>query len=526
MKTWKDFRPGFVVLTLMGILGCTNLHADGGGENLVVNPDFESMLPGQHAAGWHTWQKVDGTVFRVVTDQNVARAGSKCVAMEQGTASQRNYAVWFQEIPAKHGTTYRYSFWIKTDRVHPLTAYSEDWAASCGTVDFLDSNRKELQSEPQFARSASVFMTHDWKKLEISFTTPKETAYIKVNLALGNAVGTVFFDSVSLAVSPFREALSPAWLRDAVVYELGPWEFSQFGDGKAFKGIIRKLPELETLGVTLLYLLPVWDDSGWYRITDHFSLFRKYGTEKELKALIDDAHRRGMKVILDLVASGVPLESKLVREHPQWFIHGGDDKLYRSWMDLYGLDTNHPDVQQYFADFAKYYVARLDVDGYRCDLAMMMHYEMFEKIRNAIRQIKPDAILIAEGNAPVDHETAFDATYDFPFLERISLLISSPHNAGITVRWLETQSGFYPPGALHLRYLEGHDLTFTVSSKCGLTGSKAFATFLLTIDGIPMIYNGHLASRRSWRSSISRIRFSKRGWISWQQCQGQQAVEA
>ncbi len=497
MKTWKDFRPGFVVLTLMGILGCTNLHADGGGENLVVNPDFESMLPGQHAAGWHTWQKLDGTVFRVVTDQNVARAGSKCVAMEQGTASQRNYAVWFQEIPAKPGTTYRYSFWIKTDRVHPLTAYNEDWAASCGTVDFLDSNRKELQSEPQFARSASVFMTHDWKKLEISFTTPKETAYIKVNLALGNAVGTVFFDSVSLAVSPFREALSPAWLRDAVVYELGPWEFSQFGDGKAFKGIIRKLPELETLGVNLLYLLPVWDDSGWYRITDHFSLFRKYGTEKELKALIDDAHRRRMKVILDLVASGVPLESRLVREHPQWFIHGGDDKLYRSWMDLYGLDTNRPDVQRYFVDFAKYYVARLDVDGYRCDLAMMMHYEMFEKIRNAIRQIKPEAILIAEGSAPVDHETAFDATYDFPFLERISLLISSPHNAGITVRWLEAQPGFYPPGALHLRYLEGHDLTFTVSSKCGLTGSKAFATFLLTIDGIPMIYNGHLASRRS-----------------------------
>jgi cyclomaltodextrinase len=471
--------------------GCRSLATDAVQRNLAVNPDFESTLSGQRPLGWFTWQKLDGSVFRTVSDQGFAHTGTKCVAIEQRIVAQRNYAVWVQEIPAKARTTYRYSYWIKTDNVRPLTSYNEDMPISCGTVGFLDSNRKDLSSEPPFPQSAGVFMTPDWRKFEISFETPDNTAYIRINLALGNAVGTVYFDSVSLIASAFQKTASPLWLSDAIIYAVDPWEFSRFGGGKAYTGIARKLPELETLGVNLLYFLPLWEDSGWYRITDHFALFRKYGTEQDLRALVDEAHRRGMRVIFDLAGTvGVPLESRLVREHPDWFILGGDNTRYCSWVDLYGLDTNRPDVQQYFIDFAKYHVERFDIDGYRCDMAMASPYEMYEKIRHAIQQIKPEAILIAEDTAPIDHETAFDGNHDFPFLNRISSLLSDPHEAGRTVRWLEAQRDSYPPGALHLRYLEGVDIPYSISSRCGWTGSRAFATLLLTIDGIPMIYNG------------------------------------
>ncbi len=487
----------FVILVPLLVLGCKSLATDADGRNLVVNPDFESTVPGQGPVAWYTWQKLDGSAFRVVDDQSLAHTGTKCVAIEQSNVDQRNYAVWGQEVPAKARTTYRYSFWIKTDDVRPLTPYNEVFPSSGGTVGFLDSNRKELSSEPAFPGSARVFMTHDWQKFEISFVTPNETAFVRIGLALGNAVGTVYFDSVSLGVSSFRQIPSPHWLRDAIIYELGPWEFSSFSGSKAYAGITRKLPELETLGVNLLYLLPLWEDSGWYRITDHFTLFRKYGTEQELRALVDEAHRSGMKVIFDLAGTvGVPLESRLIREHPEWFILGGDNTRYRSWMELYGLDTNHPDVQQYFIEFAKYNVERFDIDGYRCDMPMVSPYEMYERIRHAIQQIKPEAILIAEDTAPIDNETAFDATYDFPFLSRISSLLSDPHDADKTVRWLEAKRDWYPPGALHLRYLESHDLTYTISSKFGLAGSQAFATLLFTIDGIPMIYNGQEVGNR------------------------------
>ena len=498
MKTHKNLPcVFFVVLVSLLILGCKSLATDADSRNLVVNPDFESTLSGRGPVGWSTYQKLDGSVFRTVSDQSFTHTGTKCVAIEQRIASQRNYAVWVQEIPAKARTIYRYSFWIKTDNVRPLTPYNEDMPISCGSVVPLDSNRKELSSEPPYPQSAGVFMTHDWKKFEISFKTPDNTAYIRISLALGNAVGTVYFDSVSLVASAFQKTASPRWLSDAIIYAVGPWEFSQFGGGKAYAGITRKLPELEALGVNLLYFLPLWEDSGWYRITDHFALFRKYGTEQELRALIDEAHRCGMKVIFDLAGTvGVPLESRLVSEHPEWFILGGDNARYRGWVDLYGLDTNRPDVQQYFVEFAKYHVERFDIDGYRCDMAMASPYEMYEKIRAAIQQIKPEAILIAEDTAPIDHETAFDGNHDFPFLSRISSLLSDPHEAGRAVRWLEAQRDFYPPGALHLRYLEGVDISYSISSRCGLAGSRAFATLLFTIDGIPMIYNGQEVENR------------------------------
>ena len=490
-------------------LGSAGVPAGADGANLVVNPDFESALPDQGQLGWSTWQKLDGAVFRTVSDPGFARSGTKCVSIEQTVKNQHNYAVWMQLIPAKARTTYRYSFWIRTQDVRPTAPFTGDRPVSCGNVGFLNSDRKDLTPGSPFIQSNSVLMTHDWKKFELSFTTPEDTAYIKINLAVGNAVGTVYFDSVSLVASSFKKIPSPGWLSDAVIYAAGPWEFQQFGNGRAYTGIMRKLPELEALGVNVLYVLPIWEDAGWYRITDHFALFRNYGTEQELRTLVDEAHRHRMKVLLDLAGTiGVPLESRLVREHPGWFILNIDGTLYRSWGDLFGLDTNLSEVQQYFADFARYYVERFDVDGYRCDAAIASPYEMFEGIRRAIQQIKPDTALIAEESAPFDHETAFDVTYDFTFRELVSLFLSNPHDVAKTIRRLSAQRDSLPPGALQLRQLESQDVDHTVSSKCSFAGATAFATLLFTMDGIPMIYNGQEVGNREpqvgwWKPAIN-----------------------
>ena len=208
-----------------------------------------------------------------------------------------------------------------------------DHPQACAYVDFLDVNRQSLPANGHYYESSSVFMTHDWTRRELSFRTPEGTSYVKVNLAFASVVGTVYFDSVSLVASPFQKVASPDWLKDAVVYELAPWVFSQFGNGRAFQGILSKLPALQDLGVTMLYLLPVWEDQGGYAITDHYAVFRKYGSEQELKDLVAEAHQRRMKVILDLAGTiGVPKKSRLVREHPEWFILNPSNTLYVSWM--------------------------------------------------------------------------------------------------------------------------------------------------------------------------------------------------
>jgi cyclomaltodextrinase len=466
------------------------------GKNLVTNPDFEFTLPEEAQLGWGTYQRFNGSVFRTIENSSMAHSGTKCVEIEQTIKSQHNFAVWLQKVRAEGGTTYRFSFWIRTENVKPSVPSfpGEDIAQSLGYVEFLNSRGETLPNS--YYGSSNVLMTHDWKQLEISFVTSTDTSFVKINLALANAVGKVYFDSVSLFASSFKKVSSPLWIAGAIVYELGPWQFSQFSNGDAFRGITAKLPELAALGVNVLYLLPIWEDQGWYPITDFFSIFHQYGTQEEFRTLVQDAHRQNMKVILDLAGTiGVPSRSELVVEHPEWFVLNENNSYYYGWREtpmegMLGLDTNRPDVQQYFVEVAKYYVRNFEVDGYRCDCAFASPYEMFEKIRTAIEQIKPDAILIAEGEGPIYHETAFDATYDFRFLDFTSSLWSNPNSAGEAAWWLKGEVDSYPASALRLRFIEGHDLNYAAASKYGLMGSEALATFLFTIPGIPMIYDG------------------------------------
>jgi hypothetical protein len=470
---------------------CMDLPAAGDGPNLAVNPDFESLGPGRIPSGWSTFQRASGAVFRVMTDAKLAHSGKTCVSIQQTAITPRNYAGWAQTIPAKASTIYRYSFWIKTDNVRPLTSHNDAPPTVAGNVGFLDTNRKNLPLPGHSVKSNSVLMTHDWNRFELSFKTPESAAFIKVNLNLGNAVGTVYFDTVSLVASSFRKLESPDWLADAIVYGAGPWEFAQFGDGKGLAGLRQKLPELKDLGVNMLYLLPIWENRGWYGIADHYAIFRAYGTESDLKALVADAHGLGIRVILDLVTIGVAAQSRLVSEHRDWFILSPDNELYHSWMEMLGLDPNLPAVQDYYAEVARYYMERAGIDGYRCDAAAASPYHLFAKIRTAIQKVKPDAIMLAEESAPVDYETAFDTTYDFEFCRLVPEIMKDPKSAGQGIRDLEHARNLFPPGALQFRFLEFPGLDYTVASpSCGTDCALAFGALLLTVDGIPKINHG------------------------------------
>jgi len=472
--------------------------------NMVVNPDFELQSADGGQLGWRTYQKLSGSVLRTVSDAAVCHSGDRCVMINQTVKSQQNFASWFQDVPAQAGVTYRFAFWIKTENVKPSTPNTQFLGSgpntAFGFVTFLDRERVDIPSMGQYYQSPNVFMTHDWKRFEISFVTPDRTGYVRILLALANAIGTVFFDSVSLVPSSFMKLSSPAWLSQAVVYEIGEWEFAQFGNGNAFRGIVSKLPALQALGVNTLYLDPIWEDQGWYSVTDFYAIYKGYGTQDDFRTLVREAHDHGMRVLLDFAGTiGVPPGATILQQHPDWLILNENNSAYYGWTwpncdhtCLRGIDTNRPDVQDYFVQVAKYYVQTFDVDGYRCDAAYASPYDMFEKIRAAIQAVKPDAVLIGEEPAdqPIYHETAFDVTiWDYRF-SNFALSLPNSMSANKTASWLIGEIDPYPPGALTLRYLEDHDLNYTLASKYGAAGDQALGAFLLTVNGVPMICNG------------------------------------
>jgi len=134
----------------------------------------------------------------------------------------------------------------------------------------------------------------------------------------------------------------PDWLRNAVIYQIYPSSFKD-SDGNGIgdiPGILSKLDYIESLGVTAIWINPLfcsgWIDGG-YDVTDYYRVDPRFGTNNDLVKLIDEAHRRGIKVLLDLVPGHTS------DQHP-WFRQSGEDTNLR-YSDYYIWSDRLPDAQ-------------------------------------------------------------------------------------------------------------------------------------------------------------------------------------
>src|SRR2546426_7411027 len=116
-------------------------------------------------------------------------------------------------------------------------------------------------------------------------------------------------------LSSQRARPAPQWLRDGVVYEIFPRNFSPEGN---LNGITARLDELRDLGVTVLWLMPIHPigekmrKGGFgspYAVRDYYAINPDYGTEADLKRLVSEAHQRKLKVIMDVVANHTAWDS-------------------------------------------------------------------------------------------------------------------------------------------------------------------------------------------------------------------------
>src|SRR5271168_5088827 len=147
---------------------------------------------------------------------------------------------------------------------------------------------------------------------------------------------TIALTTASLAgfsAEPIQTARSsPAWLREGVIYEIFPRNFSADGN---FKGITARLDELKAMGVNIIWLMPIHPLGekmrkgtlgSPYAVRDYYAINPDYGTEADLKQLIAEAHKRGMKVIMDLVANHTAWDSVMM-EHPEFYKQDASGKI-------------------------------------------------------------------------------------------------------------------------------------------------------------------------------------------------------
>jgi len=236
----------------------------------------------------------------------------------------------------------------------------------------------------------------------------------------------------------------PRWLRDGVIYEIFPRDFSPTGN---LAGVTARLDGLKKLGVTILWIMPIHPigekcrKGGFgspYSISDYYAVDPNYGTLADFKNLVAEAHQRGFKVIMDLVADHTAWDSVMMN-HPEFYKQDALGNLLPpipEWTDVAGLNYANPQLREYMITMMKYWIQECDIDGYRCDVASMVPTDFWVAARAELKKTKPDIMLLAEASKSELLVQAFDIDYDWPLLATLNkVLISSAPASDLPASW-------------------------------------------------------------------------------------------
>lgn len=292
---------------------------------------------------------------------------------------------------------------------------------------------------------------------------------------------------------------APDWLRDGIIYEIFPRNFSPEGN---FNGITARLDELKDLGVNVLWLMPIHPlgekmKKGTlgspYAVRDYYAINPAYGTETDLKRLVSEAHKRGLKVIIDIVANHTAWDSVMMA-HPEFYKQDASGKVVPpvpEWTDVAGLNYENPKLRQYMLDMLKHWIdpATFDLDGFRCDVASMVPTSFWETARVELSKIKPDMMMLAEASKPELLLQAFDADYSWPLHGTLNnVLLNGAPATELKRSWEDSRKEF-PAGSLHMRITDNHDEARAVA-RFSVKGALAASAMMFALDGVPLLYNG------------------------------------
>ncbi|WP_026905703.1 alpha-amylase family glycosyl hydrolase [Paucisalibacillus globulus] len=183
--------------------------------------------------------------------------------------------------------------------------------------------------------------------------------------------------------------------------------------GGDLKGITLKLDDLKELGFTTISLSPIMENAtdGYhgYWIEDFYSVEEQFGDMKALQALVQEAHERDMKVILELVTNYVSDSHPIVSEPDKqdWIIQDSKSSgINEPWLEnVLVLNQENPEVQEMLIDMAKYWLTEGNVDGFVLHAADQSAVNFVQSLTSELKAEKPDLYLIADilsGEVPKD----------------------------------------------------------------------------------------------------------------------------
>ncbi len=336
------------------------------------------------------------------------------------------------------------------------------------------------------------------------------------------------------------------WWQDAVFYEIFVRSFKDSnGDGIGdFQGIIQMLDYLndgdpattEDLGVTGLWLMPINPSPSYhgYDVTNYMAVNPDYGTLSDFKQLLDEAHKRGIHIIMDFVVNHTSDKHPWFKDAQNvesgfhdWYVWSktnpsipgpwGQNAWYKAENDLFyyaifwsgmpDLNYENEQVNQMMANITRYWLENVGVDGFRVDAARYLYANKFSQQdtnetitwfkdwRGVVKGSNPQAFMVGEVWTDVQAQSrygggeGFDSLFMFDLSEAIINGVYAPSPMRIMGAYQDAI--YYFPDQQFSTFLSNHDQQRVMSFfRDNTEQAKVSAFIYLTGPGIPFIYYG------------------------------------
>ncbi|MFM2293893.1 MAG: hypothetical protein RLZZ350_306, partial [Verrucomicrobiota bacterium] len=178
--------------------------------------------------------------------------------------------------------------------------------------------------------------------------------------------------------------------------------------------------------------------------------------------------------------------------HPEFYKQDAHGKIIppvEGWTDVAGLNYSNAKLRDYMIAMMRHWLVDFGVDGFRCDVAYMVPTDFWEQARTELEKVKPGFLLLAEATKPELLTHAFDLDYAWPMHGKLNeVLLQGKPASDLQTSWEESRRQF-PKNSLHLRISDNHDEARAVA-RFGIHGALAAQVLMLTLDGVPLFYNG------------------------------------
>ncbi len=283
-----------------------------------------------------------------------------------------------------------------------------------------------------------------------------------------------------------------------------------------FTSIIPDLDRIKALGTDIIWFMPIHPigvkgkkgSLGCpYANRDYRTVNPEYGTMDDFKNLVDEIHARGMKCMIDVVYNHTSPDSVLSEEHPEFFYRKADGNFGNKigdWTDVIDLDYSNKELWDYQIESLVMW-AKI-VDGFRCDVASFVPVEFWEQAREAVSNVNPDCIWLAESvhcsfsvfarksgiysARDFDLYKAFDMEYEYDIREVFDEYLKGNASLSGYTTMLNFQESAYPENYNKLRFLENHDQPRICSFIRNESDLVNYTAMLYFLKGTTLLYAG------------------------------------